>query len=106
MRKVNKTTKPEWITEIHESLARGKGGWAVGTISGHLALAAAAPSCTKLEGGFLVMLGMSVAEIKRLRDACDATLGAGKCWAIGCREPVAQGDKSCAAHREGEKNPS
>lgn len=44
------------------------------------------------------LAGFSRAELREIRDACDVILGSGKCWRMGCREPVDEGKAECALH--------
>lgn len=62
------------LQRIASAIGRGKGGFTLGTVSGKASLALGAPTAVKLDGGFVVMLGLSREQVEELRELCNETL--------------------------------
>ena len=65
---------PKALTNIVESITRGKGSWSLTMQSGKAMLAAGAPTAIEAAGGVIVAIGLGRDELTRLRQAVDEAL--------------------------------
>lgn len=65
---------PEYLRNIVDSISRGKGSWSLANQDGNQLLTVGSVRTVRVNGGFIVSIGLNRDQLTQLRDAADALL--------------------------------